>query len=561
MNLTLIGNLVGGLGFFILGMRLMTEGLKYAAGRALTDILSRSTATPMRGILTGTAITSLVQSSSAVTVATIGFVNAGLMDISHAVTLIYGSNLGTTVTGWLVSLIGFQFHISTFALPAIGVGIFVKIFDHQGRRGALGDVLAGFGLFFVGIDILKGSFAGIESQINIAAFSDGGIGTTFIFIGIGFLLTLLMQSSSASIALILTAAAGGIISINEAAAVIIGANVGTTPTAIITALGATANAKRLAAAHVIFNLGTGLIAFCTLPLMIKGIELSADFFDPRHSTTTTLALFHTSFNVLGIILFVPLTRPLVRFLNSRFRTVEEDEAIPRYLDATSVTVPVLAVHALAMELKRIAAIAQRMAQGALSTDSVAGPRLQSDFTVIEKLVAATVEFCSRTQRSHIPAELDQQLPNAIRISSYYIDVAELAVDIAGLQSGIPALADSPSAELFMNYKKNAVQLLKESIAGQEKSCPESCTKDLEELQDSYRSLKGKLLRLASNGDMPVSHMVRYLDLIARIRRIAERSVKAALYTRDLKNLEQTFIPAGSDIPRPETPGKKLDKSL
>ncbi|MCK5194926.1 MAG: Na/Pi cotransporter family protein, partial [Desulfobulbaceae bacterium] len=272
MTISMLGSLVGGIGLFLLGMRMMTDGLKYAAGSSLRNILESSTRTPFLGICTGALLTSLVQSSSAVTVATIGFVNAGLVDLGHAISLIYGSNIGTTMTGWLVSLVGFKINIKIFALPAIGLGMFLRIARPEGRYGALGDVFAGFGLFFVGIDVLKTAFGSLGHDIHIAGLAGEGVLAILLFVGIGFLLTFLMQSSSAAIAIILTAVAGGIVPLYDAAAVVIGANVGTTSTAALSVIGATPNAKRLAGVHVLFNIFTGLGALLALPFLLFGLQ-------------------------------------------------------------------------------------------------------------------------------------------------------------------------------------------------------------------------------------------------------------------------------------------------
>ncbi|MFW5792222.1 MAG: Na/Pi symporter, partial [Desulfohalobiaceae bacterium] len=160
--MTLLLNIFGGLGLFLLGMWLMTDGLKVAAGQALRRILRSWTDTPMRGLFSGFLITSLVQSSSAVTVATIGFVNAGILSLKRAIGVIYGSNLGTTTTAWLVALVGFHVNIKVMALPMIGLGMVLHIIAPGTRKAALGHALAGFGVFFLGIDVLKGGFAGLD---------------------------------------------------------------------------------------------------------------------------------------------------------------------------------------------------------------------------------------------------------------------------------------------------------------------------------------------------------------------------------------------------------------
>ncbi len=232
MELDLLGGLIGGIGLFLLGMQLMTSGLRNAAGQQLSDILQHWTRTKLRGVLSGAMMTALVQSSSAVTVAILGFVNAGLMNLSQAVMVIYGSNIGTTMTAWLVATIGFHINIKAFALPAIGIGMLLKVSSGDRRRGAFGEALAGFGIFFLGIEVLKSSFGGLGEAIQFSQLSPAGIGLLWLVLS-GFAMTLVMQSSSAAMALILTAVGGGVIPLDAAAAMVIGANVGTTSTALL----------------------------------------------------------------------------------------------------------------------------------------------------------------------------------------------------------------------------------------------------------------------------------------------------------------------------------------
>ena len=539
MNFIHLASLIGGIGLFLLGMRLMTEGLKYAAGKSLRTILMRSTETPLRGIATGAFLTGLVQSSSAVTVATIGFVNAGLVDIGHALSLIYGCNIGTTITGWLVSLIGFKFSIKAFALPAVGFGMFLRLFKYESRLTAMGDFLAGFGIFFMGIDVLKSTFAGVgENMMHLVATDAEGLGAAVIFIAFGFLLTLFMRSSSAAIAIILTATAGGVVDIYDAAAMVIGANVGTTSTAALAVIGATPNAKRLAGAHVIFNVFTAFIALLLLPFLLDFLKFLTSLTDISPSDTTMLALFHTTFNVLGVLILFPLTGRLVTFLNGRFHTAEEDEAQPRYLDHTVLSTPVLALHALAMELRRIGAIARRMAKGAISSESGPSPKLKADRFVLRKLVAATADFGRRMQRSHLPEDLYHQLPNAIRVSGYYNDVAELAMDIAKMQE-IKTNTNHESLELqIVKFKKNTVQLLNFTDNDRPDYAMEKCRERLEDLKDEYRQLKAHFLKDATKGILTAGQLVRNLDLIARIRRVAEQAEKGARYLSDLDHVEE-----------------------
>jgi len=278
-----IGHIIGGVGLFLLGMMLMTDGLKVAAGRSLKKLLERGTDTAFHGLVSGATLTALVQSSSAVTVAAIGFVNAGMLTLERSVWVIFGSNIGTTMTGWLVALIGFKIKIELFALPAIGLGMIFKLTGPETRRGAFGQALAGFGLFFVGISVLKDAFEGVAQTIDVSSLYVEGFVGVLTFVGIGFLMTLLTQSSSAAISIALAAAAGNLVELEPAAAMVIGANIGTTSTALIAVLGATPNAKRVAASHVAFNLLTGLVAIILLPVMLSAVRLIQFSMEDRKS--------------------------------------------------------------------------------------------------------------------------------------------------------------------------------------------------------------------------------------------------------------------------------------
>ncbi|HCB09348.1 MAG TPA: MFS transporter, partial [Alteromonas sp.] len=263
----LAGAGIGGLGLFILAIGLMTEGLKAAAGSSLRRILTTWTNTPLRGIFSGFLMTAIVQSSSAVTVASLGFVNAGLLSLRQVLGIIFGANIGTTMTGWLVAVLGFHLNVEAFALPLVGIGMALKLTQQQGRLAALGQTLVGFGLFFIGIGVLKDAFDGVMQTFSVSQFSADGLTGIFVYLLIGIVITVLTQSSSASIAITITAAASGLIELYSAGAMVIGANIGTTSTAAFAAIGATSAAKRAAAAQVIFNLGTAAIALLILPLL------------------------------------------------------------------------------------------------------------------------------------------------------------------------------------------------------------------------------------------------------------------------------------------------------
>ena len=525
----MIFGLMGGLGLFLLGMRLMTDGLRLAAGNTLRTIIARSTSTVFRGLLSGAFITALVQASSALVVASIGFVNAGLMTLAQAITLIYGSNVGTTMTGWLVAVVGFDINIKALALPLLGVGMVLRVAGSGKRYGAMGEALAGFGLFFLGINELKFAFAGISDTIHLSAISGSGPLGMLIFVGLGFVLTFLMQSSSAALAITLTAASGGVVPLEAAAAMVIGANVGTTTTAVMAALGATANAKRVAAAHVIFNILTGVVAFLLLPLMYSHLADIALLLHMDTGTTTLLALFHTLFNVLGVLLMLPLNRRMVKMLEGWFRSHEEDESQPRYLDLTVASTPVMAMHALAKEIGRIGAIARRMAEGAISSEKGPSDRLRVDKSVLDSLVDATAEFSTATQRGNLPKDFDGVLPNALRVTGYYTIMAELAMDVAKLQQKIQPVTIAEVADEIAHFKSAAVKLITGADSEAEGFSMEESASLLADLTEAYNHLKAALLRSGTRGSLTPRQMVHHLEQSSNIRRIGEEAEKGARY--------------------------------
>lgn len=433
MTTAAIASLLGGIGLFLLGMRMMTDGLRLAAGTSLQRILRDWTSTRWRGLLSGAGLTAMVQSSSAVTVATIGFVNAGLLTLPQAVAVTYGSNVGTTMTGWLVALVGFKIKIELFALPAIGAGMLLRLFGGERRAGFSGEALAGFGIFFVGIATLQGAFGDMAATLPLDRLG-GGVIALLLFFGAGFVLSVLMQSSSAAIAITITAAIGGVIPLQGGAAMVIGANLGTTSTAALATIGATANARRVALAHVAFNSLTGVVALLLLPLLLLLLHWLQSNFDLAADPGTTLALFHTLFNLLGVFLMWPLTDRLVEFLGNRFRDREEDTAHPRFLDQTLIATPALAINALALELERVAQMVCTDAITVLRRRVAEYPAVVRDQRALTRLIPAIATFSGQLQRGKLLAETEPALPAALRATRCFREAADLAAARVGRES-------------------------------------------------------------------------------------------------------------------------------
>ena len=524
-------NFAGGIGLFLLGMRLMTDGLRVAAGEALRDILAGWTETLGRGILSGILITALVQSSSAVIFAVIGFVNAGLLTLFQAVGVIFGSNIGTTITSWLVALVGFKVEIKVLALPSIALGMVLRVFATGTRAGALGEALAGFGVFFLGIDILKETFGGME--LRLEQFAGPGVFSLLLFVGTGFLLTVMMQSSSAALAVTLTAAGGGFIPLTAAAAVVIGANVGTTSTAAFAVIGATPNAKRAALAHVLFNVVTAVAALIALkPLLwlVGAIGTSLALQAPA----TLLAIFHTLTKVFGLLVILPATPLLVRYLEGRFRSAEENESKPRHLDKNIIGTPALAIDALILELKRIGTFAREAASDAVADLPPQPQRLEEKKKIVDDLVFAVAGFTHQAQHAELTRDLSDAFPQALRITQYYTDMMERAAEIGRIRKALEPVGEERLREAIHRFRHGASHLLNATDSGAEDYSPQRFEELFTTSLRDYQHLKGELLRAGSEARLPIRQMVWRLDEMGAVRRILDQAVKAARYLEEMK---------------------------
>ena len=341
---------LGGLGLFLLGMAIMTEGLKHLAGAALRRALERFTTNPVTGAITGAIGTAILQSSSATTVMAVGFAGAGLLTFSQTLGIIFGANLGTTITGWLVAFLGFKLSLSQIVMPLVFIGAMMRLLGGRMAR-SIGYTLAGFGLVFVGISVLQTAMQGMGDVLTPDSFPPNTLVGRFELLLIGVAITLVTQSSSAGVATAITAVHVGAITLPQAAAMVIGMDVGTTFTAALASVGGGVNARRTGFAHVIYNVITGVGAFIILPFFVGGWELYAPQ-AVRSDPEIALVAFHTFFNGLGVALALPLTR---QFANLVIKLVPAQESsLTRQLDRTLLRDSAVAVDAVAATLNETA---------------------------------------------------------------------------------------------------------------------------------------------------------------------------------------------------------------
>jgi len=345
--------ITAGVAIFLFGMLSLEEGFKTFTAGTLEKILRASTDKLWKSMTFGVLSTTVMQSSSLVSVITISFLSAGLLELASGIGIIFGANLGTTTGAWLVAGFGLKVKLSSYAMPMLVFGIILVFQKAKTLRGA-GYVLAGVGFLFLGIHYMKEGFDAFGQGIDLAEYSMTGYPGVLVFAGLGIVATVIMQSSHATLVLILAALAAQQISYENALALAIGSNVGTTVTAILGALSASANGKRLALAHLIFNFVTGAIAIAGIFQLMEVVSwISSHLGIGPQNYTLQLAVFHTLFNFLGIIVMLPLLGPLVKFLEKVVVADEIEIERPMYLSGASGDIRDAAIEATRKETIRL----------------------------------------------------------------------------------------------------------------------------------------------------------------------------------------------------------------
>jgi len=347
-----IWKFIAGLGLFLFGMFMLEEGIKALSGRAFKKFLRKHTKNKIKAILSGTFITAILQSSSVVSLMTLAFVGAGVIKLSNAIGIILGSNLGTTMTGWIVATLGFKVDIESFALPCIGLGGLGLIFLARSERFAnISKLVVGFGFLFLGLNYMKLSISELAQTFDIGMYADYGL---LVFAMIGLILTAIIQSSSATMVITLSALSAGIISFEMAAALVVGADLGTTVTVLIGGLGKTVSKRQVAFSHFFFNVIVASIGFVFLYAFIYLVKEVFKIED----NLMALVAFHSSINLVGVVLFYPFVGLFANLLERLFK--EKTQTVSNYINKVNIKVPEAAITALRDETQSMIRKAVRL---------------------------------------------------------------------------------------------------------------------------------------------------------------------------------------------------------
>ena len=356
--------LLGALGMFLYGMNLMSSGLQKAAGDKMRNLLSSMTSTPLKGVLTGFGVTSIIQSSSATTVMVVGFVSAGLLTLGQAIGVIMGANIGTTMTAWIISIFGFKADISILAVPLMAVGFILNSMKKD-KVKSIGEFIIGFALLFLGLSLMKNSIPDLQSTPQVLSFIQGWSGKGFLsiilFLLLGTVLTLILQSSSATVALTLIMLNMGWLEYDMAAAMVLGENIGTTITANIAAMVGNINAKRAALAHTFFNVFGVIWAVAFFHPFVSLVQWVVSLLgvDEQTSLVYGISMFHTLFNLINTCILIWFTKVIEKIVTWVIKDKKSSDKEPNritYLDSGLIDTPELAISEACKETTHFAKV-------------------------------------------------------------------------------------------------------------------------------------------------------------------------------------------------------------
>jgi len=543
----IILEVAGSLGLFLYGMKVMSDGIQKAAGEKLQSILNHITSNRFVAVFTGFAITAIIQSSSATTVMVVSFVNAGLLSLTQSIGVIMGANIGTTITGWIVSILGFKFKIAALALPIIGIGL-PMFFSKNKNRKNWGEFMIGFGLLFIGLGYLKKSVPSDNQALIdfIAPYTDMGFGSVALFVLFGAMITIIVHSSSASMAIVLTMAASGLVGLDVAAAMIMGSNIGTTIDAYLASIGATVNAKRAARVHLMFNIFgvvVILVVFKPFLAMIQKIV-------PGDEVTMTLAMFHTIFNITNTLVFIGFVPHIARLVVKLVpdRAIEENPYTYKleYITSTIQDTPELNLVKAQKEIVHMTQVIEDMFKTYLNVfqnpdkkmgDEVEKLRNMEDYS--DQMQEQITSFLMECTKENLNEDGRNNATNMIRIVSELESIGDSCFSLIMLSEkkytkNIPLHENA--IEEIMSYSKlvdEFIQFIKNHTNEHLSQKNFNKAHELEDKIDEYRNKLRKEARNQIAEGADVKGELLYIDIVRHIERMGDYCLNIAQTLRKI----------------------------
>jgi phosphate:Na+ symporter len=527
--------ILGGIGLFLYGIKLMSDALQDLAGDRLRQLIAYLTSTPVKGVVIGALVTVLIQSSSGTTVMAVSFVQAGLMTLKQAVGVIMGANVGTTVTAQLIA-----FKIKDYALPIVGVGMILAVFGKSKRQKYLGNGLVGFGLLFLGMTTMEDSMRFLRGRQDIfLAFGHN----PFLGILAGTGLTMLVQSSSATVGLTIAMAVQGLLPLDSAIPILMGDNLGTTITAILASIGASRSAKQAAASHVLFNLLGVCIFLAAMPLY-KHVVLSTS-----HDIARQIANAHTLFNVTNTLIFLPFTTPFVALIKRIIPSdAKEMDSGPLYLDSKLISAaPAAAADAVRKEVLRLGHIALDMLGDVHKAFVEDDPKMIDQVNQTEKIVNEMTHrianYASELWEHHVSSDLSQVLSSYVNGLGDIERIGDHAQNLVEMyeykREHKLFFSETGMAEFEQMYDlvRRSLSLSLEAIEKEDLAKANEVAEVLEEEVDEMeqRLRKSHIHRL-NEGTCSPSAGVVFIDILSNFERIGDHAHNLSLIVRDMHRL-------------------------
>lgn len=540
----LIFGLIGGTALLMYGVDKMGDGLEKASGRMMKKILTVLTGNIFSAFLVGTFLTALVQSSTAITVLTVGFVNAGLMELPQAVGIIYGANIGTTITAQIMQF-SFNFKLTDIALPVLGIGFLVSYFARNPKLKNMGDAVMGFGMMFLGLKILNSGVPYLQNSATLKNFFESYASIPIVAVLLGAGATALVHSSSATVGLTMILGNASLIDLRAAICIMLGDNIGTCITAQLASLTGNINARRTAWAHTLYNIFGVVIVGLFLPLFMKLVEWVTVTLQPAGGMTARIANSHTIFNLVSAIIFLPITKYYVKFLELiiRKRSKEEDE--PIYLNTMLLDTPVAAFKASLSEIIRGTGIAENMISEVMNcfynNDSKKIDTVNNDEDIINELQKAITEYVVDISKRDMSDSQSDMVPAMINIINNIERIGDHSEDLLSLAKGKMDKNLVFSSEAIDDLRKmqgiiiemfdNTLKVLKSSDMN-----AAFATAGLEnKIDEMGKYLEDHHIKRLEDGTCVVESGVVYLDVINYLERIADHIYKVCTLAAEKLN--------------------------
>ena len=518
-NALLLGT--GGLGLFLIGMIVMTDNLKKLAGNRIRTALFNFTKTPTSGALTGAITTAFIQSSSMTTVAAVGFVGAGLMTFTNSLGIIFGANVGTTITGWMVALLGFKISIGDFAYPIIFLGVLIHLFSKE-KWAHIGLAVAGFGLIFVAISIMQEAMLGMHDIIDLQKLPANDFFGKLQLLFLGLIFTIITQSSSAGVALTLTALFTHLIQFEQAILLVIGMDIGTTFTTVIATIGGTVGAKRTGYSHMIYNLLTAVLALFLITPYINAWEWVSQT-ALKENPEIALVGFHTTFNILGVILILPFTHFFARMIKRLFPKKSSDYT--ERLEIQLLKTPELALTAVQNTLiDLIKAMLNElnilMSEHALENQSSQLKQLQQELD-------QTQIYLDHINLTHYESHRWKRLISMIHTLDHLQRLHERCEEESDRAQ---ALKQFPTLSKFNLRLHDDILLLQNHISNESWSQAVECTQKLYHyIRQDAEVYRHKMVQQMGKGELSVDDCWDSLEAIRWIERVSKHLYRISFY--------------------------------